>query len=106
MVTLALPFGVAQFVLSTLLHVAVGNVGALITMAEQVAVHPVVVLVTVTVYVALLNPVIVAVVPPLLHKYVTPVAVATAVPFGVTQLVLFVFEQVTVGGDAVLPTIA
>jgi hypothetical protein len=33
----------------------------------------------------------------LLHRYVTPVAVAVALPFGVAQLVLSVLEQVTVG---------
>ena len=33
----------------------------------------------------------------LLHRYVTPVAVAVALPFGVAQFVLSVLEQVTVG---------
>ena len=48
----------------------------------------------------------VAVVPPLLHKYVTPVAVAVAEPFGIVQLVLSTFEHVTVGGVVAFATLA
>ena len=64
----ALPFGAAQFVLSTLLQVTVGFVVLLSTTAWQVFVHPVVVLVTVTVYVPEVNAVIEAVVAPVLHN--------------------------------------
>ena len=87
-----------QLVFAVGVQFAVGLVVLFTTVAEQVAVHPFVVLVTVTVYVPPFNPVIVAVVPPLLHKYVTPVAVAVALPFGVEQFVLSTLEQVTVGG--------
>ncbi len=76
------------------------------TVTEQVAVQELVVLVTVTVYVPALSPVMVAVVALLLHKYVPPVAVAVALPFGVAQLELSTFEQVTVGGADVFETIA
>ena len=76
-----------QLVFAVGVQFAVGLVVLFTTVAEQVAVHPFVVLVTVTVYVPPFNPVIVAVVPPLLHKYVTPVAVAVALPFGVEQFV-------------------
>ena len=43
---------------------------------------------------------------PLLHRYVTPVAVAVAVPLTGVQLVTSVFEQLTVGGVAEMPTTA
>ena len=43
------PFGVAQLVFATGVHTAVGGVVVDATVAEHVAVHPVVVLVTVTV---------------------------------------------------------
>ena len=95
-----------QLVFAVGVQFAVGLVVLFTTVAEQVAVHPFVVLVTVTVYVPPFNPVIVAVVPPLLHKYVTPVAVAVALPFGVEQFVLSTLEQVTVGGVVVFVTIA
>ena len=99
------PFGDAH-VGCTGVQVTVGGVKELATVTEHVFVHPVVELVTVTVYVPAFNPVIVAVVPPLLHKYVTPVAVAVALPFGVEQFVLSTLEQVTVGGVVVFVTIA
>ena len=95
-----------QLVFAVGVQFAVGLVVLFTTVAEQVAVHPFVVLVTVTVYVPPFNPVIVAVVPPLLHKYVTPVAEAVALPFGVEQFVLSTFAQVTVGGVVVFVTIA
>ena len=94
------PFGLAQLVFATGVHTAVGGVVVDATIAEHVAVQPVLVLVTVTVYVPADKPVIVAVVAfeaLLPHKYVTPVAVAVAVPFGVAQLVLSVLAQVTIG---------
>ena len=94
------PFGLAQLVFATGVHTAVGGVVVDATIAEHVAVQPVVVLVTVTMYVPADKPVTVAVVAfaaLLPHKYVTPVAVAVAVPFGVAQLVLSVLAQVTIG---------
>ena len=97
---MALPFGVVQLVFAKGVHTAVGGVVVDATIAEHVAVQPVLVLVTVTVYVPADKPVIVAVVAfaaLLPHKYVTPVAVAVAVPFGVAQLVLSVLAQVTIG---------
>ena len=99
------PFGDAH-VGCTGVQVTVGGVKEFATVTEHVFVQPVVVLVTVTVYVAALKFEIVAVVPPLLHKYVTPVAVAVALPFGVEQFVLSTFAQVTVGGVVVFVTIA
>jgi len=69
-----------------------------------VAVHPVVVLVTVTVYVPDIKLFIVDVVALLLHRYVTPVAVAVALPFGAVQLLTSVLEQLTEGGETKLPT--
>jgi hypothetical protein len=48
-VTLAVPFGVVQLVLSVLLHVADGGAVVLNTCAEQVLVQPVLWSVTVTV---------------------------------------------------------
>ena len=69
-VAVALPFGVEQFVLSTLEQVTVGGVVVFVTIAEQVFVHEVTVFVTVTVYVPAFKPVIVAVVAPVLHIYV------------------------------------
>jgi hypothetical protein len=91
------PVRLAQlgWVLAVMLQV--GFTVALATVTEQVAVQPVVVLVTVTVYVPAVNPVIMSVVALLLHRYVTPLAVADAVPFGDAQLVTSVLEQVTLG---------
>jgi hypothetical protein len=83
--------------LATGVHTAVGCVVVLATTAWHILVQPVVVLVTVTVYVPAVNPVIMSVVALLLHRYVTPLAVAVAVPFGKAQLVLSVLEQVTLG---------
>ena len=65
---MALPLGVVQLVLSTLLHVTLGGVVVEATIDEHVAVQLEVVLVTVTVYVPALKLLIAAVVPPLLHK--------------------------------------
>ena len=67
-VAVAVPFGVAQFVTSVLPHVTLGGATVLPTTAEHVAVQPVVVLVTVTVYVPGLRLFIVDVVALLLHR--------------------------------------
>jgi hypothetical protein len=48
----------------------------------------------------------VAVVAALLHRYVTPLAVAVAVPFGEAQFVLSVFAHVTLGFVVLLVTAA
>ena len=61
-----MPFGFVQFVLFVDEQITAGTAGFVIV-AEHVAVHPVVVLVTVTVYVPALKLLMVAVVPPLLH---------------------------------------
>ncbi len=95
--TVAVPFGFTQLVFATGVQFAVGGVDVDATIAEHVAVHPVVVLVTVTVYVPAARLLIIAVVSLLLHKYVTPVAVAVAVPFGFIQFVLSVLAQLTIG---------
>ena len=68
------------------------------------AVHPVVVLVTVTVYVPDTKLFIIDVVALLLHRYVTPVAVAVALPLTGVQLVTSVLVQLTEGGETELPT--
>jgi hypothetical protein len=94
----AVPFPAPlQFVLFVAVHVTVGTAG-LLTVVLQVAVHPDVVLVTVTVYVPPDNPLSDEVVEPLFHKNVTPEAVAVAVPFPAPeQFVLFDDWQVTIG---------
>jgi len=51
-----------------LLHVTEGGVVEFVTIAEHIFVHPVVELVTVTVYVPAFKPVILAVVAPVLHR--------------------------------------
>ena len=91
-------------VLSTVLHTAVGGVVKLSTTAWQVFVQPVSVLVTVTVYVPAPNPLIIDVVDPVLHAYVTSVAVAVALPFNGVQLALSTLLQVTSGGVAFVTT--
>ena len=63
----AVPLGVAQLVLSDFAQVTVGGVVVLPTTAWQLLVHPVVVFVTVTVYVPADSPVILAVFAPVLH---------------------------------------
>jgi hypothetical protein len=97
-VAVAVPFpDPLQFVLFADVHVTVGTVG-LATVALQVAVHPDVVLVTVTVYVPPDNPLIEELVEPVFHRYVTPDEVAVAVPFPAPlQSVLFADVHVTVG---------
>ena len=69
-------------------------------------VQPVVVFVTVTVYVPVPKPLIVAVVSPVLHTYVTSVAVAVALPFAGIQLVLSTCLQVKLGGVELVTTTA
>ncbi len=100
------PFGFTQLVFATGIQFADGGVVVDATVAEHVAVHPVVVLVTVTVYVPAARLLIIAVVALLLHRYVTPVAVAVAVPFGLIQFVLSVLSQVTIGFVVLLATTA
>ena len=67
-VTDADPLGTAQLVLSTFEQFAVGFVVLLTKVTEQVLVHDVLVLVTVTVYVPATKLLMVAVVAPVLHK--------------------------------------
>lgn len=64
---LAVPFGFVQFVLFVDEQITAGTAGFVIV-AEHVAVHPDVVLVTITVYVPPDNPVKLGLVDPLLHE--------------------------------------
>ena len=67
-VALAVPFGVKQFVLSVAEHVTIGLTVFVPTTDAQLAVHPVVKSVTITVYVPAESPLKLAPVEPLLHK--------------------------------------
>ena len=103
---LAVPFPAPeQFELSVAEHVTVGLLVLLATLLVHDDVQPVVISVTVTVYTPAFKPLMLDVVAPLLQVYVTLVAVALAVPFGVVQLLLSVEAQVTVGLVVFVPTI-
>jgi hypothetical protein len=105
-VALAVPFGLEQFVLSVAEHVTDGLAGLLPTVDSQVDVQPVVISVTVTVYVPADNPLILEFVLLLLHKYVTFVEVAVAVPLPApVQFALSVAAHVTIGLLVLLPTL-
>ena len=65
---LAVPFGVVQLVLSVAVHVTLGLTVFVPTTDVQLAVHPVVKSVTITVYVPAESPLILASVEPLLHE--------------------------------------
>jgi hypothetical protein len=98
------PLGFVQFVLLVDEQVTVGTTG-FVKVVEHVAVHPDVVLVTITVYVPADKPVKLVLVDPLLHKYETAVELALAVPFPAPeQTVLFVNVHVTEGtiGSAII----
>ena len=94
-VAVAVPFGVAQLVLSVLSHVTLGGVLVAVTTAWHVLVQPVAVFVTVTVYVLADKPDMLDVVAPVLHKYVGLAAsvLTLAAPFGVAQFVFGVGVQ-------------
>ena len=103
---LAVPFPAPeQFELSVAEHVTVGLLVLLATLLVHDDVQPVVISVTVTVYTPAFKPLMLDVVAPLLQVYVTLVAVALAVPFGVVQLLLSVEAQVTAGLVVFVPTI-
>ena len=102
---LAVPFPAPeQFELSVAEHVTVGLLVLLATLLVHDDVQPVVISVTVTVYTPAFKPLMLDVVAPLLQVYVTLVAVALAVPFGVVQLLLSVEAQVTAGLVVFVPT--
>ena len=65
---LAVPFGVVQFVLSVTEHVTLGLTVFVPTTDVQLAVHPVVKSVTITVYVPAESPLMLALVEPLLQE--------------------------------------
>ena len=65
---LAVPFGVVQLVLSVAVHVTLGLTVFVPTTDVQLAVHPVVKSVTITVYVPAERPLMLALVEPLLQE--------------------------------------
>ena len=67
-VALAVPFGVVQLVLSVAVHVTLGLTVFVPTTDVQLAVHPVVKSVTITVYVPAERPLMLALVEPLLQE--------------------------------------